>query len=197
MVVANETRPDQARLDSTLSVILRGKTVAGGQFTPSVAGITFGAQPVDAEGRLSLVGLRQVLVGPFEAVVRSGPPARESPDPVAVVRPDGGFGIGGVMSVPGVAGIILILFAFAYAESFLRPIRKGRRPGPGVLIGMGLVGAVAGLGTAVVGWALGSHLLSGALLFLCGLGGLATAALLTVAVVQAAAAPVTARRSRR
>jgi molecular chaperone DnaK len=194
-VVANDPPLDGVHLGEAVSVSVNGVPVADGQFMPSVAGFDLQAQAIGTDGGFQAAGLRNVLVGPFKGIVKPVVSVG-NPDLVAVVRPSGGLSVGGVLSVPGVVGVILILFAFAYAESFLRRIRRGPGRGSGVLVGMGLVGAVTGLGTGVVGWTLGVHLLSGALLLLCALSGLATGLALTMAALHAAAAPAAESRPR-
>jgi hypothetical protein len=150
---------------------------------PSLAGIGLGKQTIAENGTFSLSGMKQVLVGPFEAVI--GPPASASGSVLrldAVIRPAGGLAVGGLLSVPGVVGIALLLLALAYAESFLRPLRRRRRTSSGMLLGMGLVGVAAGVGFALIGWTLGDHLLSTSLILLCALTGLAGCLALTVAM---------------
>jgi hypothetical protein len=155
-----------------------GAALAASRFTPSLAGLDLPGENITGDGAFSLRGLRHVLAGPFEAEVRplAGPGARPGAR-TAVVRPEGGLAAGGLLSIPGVIGIALLMFAFAYAESFLRPLRRGRRTGPvpaNTLLGMGTVGFAAGTGLALAGWVLGGHLLSLTLFLLCGVLGLAT-----------------------
>ena len=188
VTVANVSPGAGIRLDHPLLVTADGRSVAGGRFSPSLASVDLGAQTIAANGTLSLRGLRQVLAGPFEAVVRPATPAGGAgasdlvADRRAVVRPEGGLGVGGLLSVPGVVGLALLLFALAYAESFLRPLRRRRRTSSGMLLGMGMVGAAAGIGVALIGWTLGNHLLSMPLILLCALTGLAGGLGLTVAM---------------
>jgi molecular chaperone DnaK len=173
VTVANARPGAGLRLDDPLVVATSAGPLTGGRFSPALAGIGLGAEPIRAGGTVSLRGLRQVLVGPFEAVVQ---PSGQS----ATVRPEGGLGVGGLLSLPGVIGFALVLFALAYAESFLRPLRRGRRTSSGMLLGMGLVGAAAGIGVTLIGWTLGNHLLSSSLILLCALTGLAAGLSLTV-----------------
>jgi molecular chaperone DnaK len=151
----------------------------GARVTPSLAGVDLGEETTDGDGGFSLRGLRHVLAGPFEATVeQAGSGARLT----VVVRPAGDVAAGGLLSIPGVVGVALLMFAVAYAESFLRPLRRGRRPSQGTLLGMGLVGAAAGAGAAVVGWSLGGHLLTLPLLLLTALTGLGAGLALTAAM---------------
>jgi molecular chaperone DnaK len=155
--------------------------------TPVLASFDLAGQPVARDGSLSLRGLRHVLAGPFEAAVRPAPTSSAVPATrTAVVRPAGGVLSGGLLSIPGVAGVALLMFAFAYAESFLRPLRKGRPASNGTLLGMGTVGFAAGAGMALAGWVLGDHLLNLPLLLLCGALGLGTSLAFTTAVTRPA-----------
>jgi molecular chaperone DnaK len=176
------------RLEDPLVLTADGRPLAGQRFTPSLAGVGLATKTIGTNGTLSLWGLRQVMAGPFEAVVRPGDPAATTAGSdllsqrSVVVRPEGGLGAGGLLSLPGVVGLALVLFALAYAESFLRPLRRGRRTSGGMLLGMGMVGAAAGVGLALIGWTLGNHLLSMPLILLCALTGLAGCLCLTVAL---------------
>jgi actin-like ATPase involved in cell morphogenesis len=173
----------EVRLADPVRVTQDGRSVGEAVLTPTVAGVDLGRQTVTADGALSLRGLRYVLAGPFEATVERTSDGLATGDlRAAVVRPAGGLGGGGLLSIPGVIGVALLLFAVAYAESFLRPLRKGRPASNGTLLGMGLVGFAAGAGLALVGWVLGGHLLTMPLLLLTAIAGLAAALLLTTAL---------------
>jgi actin-like ATPase involved in cell morphogenesis len=87
---------------------------------------------------------------------------------------------GSIVSVPGIAGLAIVLFAAAYAESLLRGVRRRRRARATTLAGMALVGAVLGVGAALAGWTLGDHLLSLPYLLVAALLGNAAALALTV-----------------
>jgi actin-like ATPase involved in cell morphogenesis len=173
----------EVRLADPVRVTQDGRSVGEAVLTPTVAGVDLGRQTVTADGTLSLRGLRYVLAGPFEATVERTSGGLATGDlRAAVVRPAGGLGGGGLLSIPGVIGVALLLFALAYAESFLRPLRRGRPASNGTLLGMGLVGFAAGAGLALVGWVLGGHLLTMPLLLLTAIAGLAAALLLTTAL---------------
>jgi hypothetical protein len=170
---------DEVRLADPLTVGggAANAPLANARVTPSLVGVDLGSETTDDDGRFSLRGLRYVLAGPFETAVRSA----GSGDPLpVVVRPAGDVAAGGLLSIPGVVGVALLMFAVAYAESFLRPLRRGGRPANGTLFGMGVVGLAAGAGAAVTGWSLAGHVLTMPLLLLTALTGLGACLALTV-----------------
>jgi len=59
------------------------------------------------------------------------------------------------LTVPGIACVIVVLVLLAFAESFLRSLRRGRKPFA-ARVGLVIVGAALGAVTAVVGWVAGS-----------------------------------------
>jgi len=121
------------------------------------------SEPVAADGSVSLGGVRYVVAGPFELRV-AGSEGALALQPADV----------GVLTLPGAVGVALLLLAAAYAEALLRPLRRGRGLRAGTPVAMALVGAVAGVGADVVGWAgLHDHLLTVPLLLLTALFGLA------------------------
>jgi serine/threonine-protein kinase len=60
------------------------------------------------------------------------------------------------LTLPGALIVALVLFSVAYAESFLRHMRRGRRRVTGVL-GMPLVGAGGGIAALGIAWLLGGR----------------------------------------
>lgn len=170
---------DEVPLTEDLVLRKSGNALAGWEFTPSLGGIELSSQSVSGQGTVSVSSLRYVLAGPFTATVRRD---ASTPSLLAVIRPAGGLGTGGLLSIPGVIGIALLLFALAYAESFLRPLRRKGRASTGLLLGMGMVGATAGVGLSLIGWVLGDHVLTIGLILLCALTGLAAVLAGTVAV---------------
>lgn len=60
-----------------------------------------------------------------------------------------------LVTVPAGIAVVLALFLSAYAESFLKPLRRGRHR-RSALVGMALVGAGAGLTAVLVGWLFGA-----------------------------------------
>ncbi|MGQ0616897.1 MAG: serine/threonine-protein kinase [Acidimicrobiia bacterium] len=60
-----------------------------------------------------------------------------------------------LLTVPGGTAVVLALFVLAYAESFLKPLRRGRHR-RSAYVGMAGVGAAAGLVAVLVGWLLGA-----------------------------------------
>jgi molecular chaperone DnaK len=189
--VANEGLEGEETVRLSESLVAKevtGEPLVRSRLTPSLAGIDLPAENVTRDVPFSLRGLRHVLAGPFEAEVRpvAGPGARPG-SRTAVVRPEGSLASGGLLSIPGVVGIALLMFAFAYAESFLRPLRRNRPTGPvpgNTLLGMGTVGFAAGTGLALSGWVLGGHLLSLTLFLLCGVLGLAAGLAATIALTR-------------
>jgi serine/threonine-protein kinase len=153
----------------------------GATVTIRVAGILLppSGDPVEAEdrkpGALSLSASQYLVAGDAEATVTApGYSAR------TVIHADGGL-----LTVPGIGGIALLLFALAYAESLLRQVRRRRRSRGSTLAGMAVVGVVLGLAVALVGWALvGNHVLTVPLLLVAALLGNATALGLTVVLAR-------------
>jgi hypothetical protein len=60
-----------------------------------------------------------------------------------------------LLTLPAIAGIALVLFVFAYAESLLRSRRRGRKV-VAAPVGMVLIGALAGVAAAVAAWLTGA-----------------------------------------
>lgn len=94
----------------------------------------------------------------------------------------------GFLTVPGVLVVGLLLFFFAYMESLLRPLRRGRRGVSGV-IGMAILGA--GLGADIAGllWLLGSPeptIPTVVVCAICGSGAAVAASLAAVRVAKRA-----------
>jgi actin-like ATPase involved in cell morphogenesis len=80
-----------------------------------------------------------------------------------------------LLSVPGIVGLVLLLFCLAYGESLAGTVRRGRRLGLTVLVGAVALGAGAGVAVAVLGWALLEHLLLPEVLVACAVLGAAAA----------------------
>jgi serine/threonine-protein kinase len=93
-------------------------------------------------------------------------------------RSDGTF-----LTVPGILAVVLLFFMVGYAESLLRPLRRGRRQRSGVF-GMTLVGAGVGLLTVVVGWLLGGGEPTVTAAVLCGVFGAGGSAAAAVTVAR-------------
>ncbi len=80
-----------------------------------------------------------------------------------------------LLSGPGVASLVLLLFCLAWGEAVAGPLRRGRRLRPSAVVGAAAAGAGAGAAVAVLGWALLDHLLLVRLLVACAVLGAATA----------------------
>ena len=80
-----------------------------------------------------------------------------------------------LLTVPSVAGLVLLLFCLAFLESLARPVRRGQRLRAPTLLGTLVLGAGAGLSLAVLGWALLDHLLLTRVLVVCAVLGAAAA----------------------
>jgi len=112
---------------------------------------------------LSLRNSRYLVGGPVRATVRSGQVEHE-----LTVVPEGNH----LLTVPGAAAVVLLLFVIAYAESLLVPVRRRHHAPAGTLAGMGLLGVGAGTALAVLGWLLTvGHLLTMPLILACGVAG--------------------------
>jgi serine/threonine-protein kinase len=90
----------------------------------------------------------------------------------------------GFLTVPGIVVIALILFVGAYLESLLRPIRRRGKWTVGTVIGLGVIGALAGVTLVGLSWVLGSAIPSGVSLVLCGVLGALGAVALGLAVAR-------------
>lgn len=85
------------------------------------------------------------------------------------------------LTLPGIVAAVLTFFVVGYAESLLRPLRRGRRRRSGVF-GMTIVGAGVGVLTVVVGWLLGGGEPTIRAAVLCALLGAGGAAAVAVTV---------------
>ncbi len=81
-----------------------------------------------------------------------------------------------LFAIPTMAASLILLAVFAYAEALIVPMRRGKkRVGP--VIGLGVLGLIAGVALVVLGWALGGvdprELLTGLEVFFFGAAGAA------------------------
>lgn len=88
------------------------------------------------------------------------------------------------LSVPGVFTAVLLFFVVGYAESLLRPLRRGRRQRSGIF-GMVLLGAALGLLIVIGGWLLGGDEPTIVAAAVCAALGSAAAGAVAVAVGRA------------
>jgi hypothetical protein len=107
--------------------------------------------PLDVDANTFDIGPQRLfLAGP--AIAEFDP----SGEPVRLVR-SGGSWWSPLLTIPGVAMVLGALFSFAYGESLLRSVRKGRGTvRTGELVGMAGVGAVLGGVITVAGWIAGN-----------------------------------------
>src|SRR4029077_8165444 len=99
----------------------------------------------------------------------------------------------GLLTVPGVLAIVLLLVGLSFAESVLRPLRRGHRR-PVAPIQLAVVGAVVRGLAAVVGGAVGGQLAISTLGACAVLGG-ATAVTAGIAATRLGRRRATARRA--
>ena len=88
-----------------------------------------------------------------------------------------------LLTVPGAVVIATMLFALAYAEGFLRRLRRRRRA-IGAVLGLAAVGAVFGACLALSAWAFTGTRLSVATLVVCAAGGAASGVAIAIAAIR-------------
>ncbi len=121
---------------SQLAAVEDGSTVyvfEGRQFKYLVAGTT----RIDFE------------VEPVRETQKTGPPARAR-FTVRVAPTNKTF-----FAIPTLGAGLALLAVLAYAEALLIPLRRGKK-GIGAIVGLGVLGILAGLTVGILGWALGS-----------------------------------------
>ena len=118
----------------------------------SAMGVPLGSAsgPADDGGTATLdaSGARYLVAGEVtaEVLLQSGPGVATFPVTSAQSP---------VLTAPGIGTIALVLFVAAYAESLLRARRRGRKVFV-AQVGMIVIGALAGVALALVGWLLGA-----------------------------------------
>jgi CHAT domain-containing protein len=121
--------------------------------SPTLLGLDLPGNPIplDVDGNTFDIGpQRLLLAGP--AIAAFDP----SGDPVRLVR-SGGSWWSPLLTIPGVVMVLAALFSFAYGESRLRSVRKGRGTvRRAELVAMAGVGAVLGGVIAVASWIAGN-----------------------------------------
>ena len=60
-----------------------------------------------------------------------------------------------LFAIPTIAAGLVLLAVFAYAEALILPMRRGKKRA-GAVIGLGVLGLIAGVALGFLGWALGS-----------------------------------------
>ncbi|MGH9224181.1 MAG: serine/threonine-protein kinase [Acidimicrobiales bacterium] len=91
----------------------------------------------------------------------------------------------GFLTVPGVAGVALVLFVFAYAESLLRSRRRGKKVVTAP-VSMAVIGALGGVALAVLAWVLGADEPTVATVVACAVVGAGAGVVATVAAGRSA-----------
>ncbi|MGB5952477.1 MAG: Hsp70 family protein, partial [Ornithinimicrobium sp.] len=117
-----------------------------------------GTEPASArDGEFNIGGSMAYAAGPLRATVtRPG----DSDSEVLIVPTESSWW-SRMLTIPGAAMVLLALFAFAYGESLLRPVARGRaRAGLKTALGMAGVGAVTGLVLVLGVWIVGLKLMT-------------------------------------
>ncbi|MBT0768210.1 Hsp70 family protein [Kineosporia sp. J2-2] len=164
-------------LSAKLALCLTGtqNKLGNGPASMTVAGITFrvpgqSVKPgtADYPKDFSLSRFQHVLTGPFDVHRRNSGGVEYT----ALIKPRNDLGFGGLLSVPGVLGVILVLVAYKSVQYRLRLIRRGLRTASSSVLSVGVAGAVIGVGACLIGWTLADHLLTAGLLVVCAVTGL-------------------------
>ncbi|MGB7425295.1 MAG: Hsp70 family protein [Ornithinimicrobium sp.] len=131
--------------DSTMTLTFAGRHLPG----------TDAARVQD--GAFNLGGSKAYTAGPLRAAV-TGSGGTETP---AIVTPSGSSWWSRLLTIPGAVLVLAALFAFAYAESLLRPVMRGRgRTHRTTILGMAGVGLVLAGVLALSVWIIGLSLLT-------------------------------------
>jgi serine/threonine-protein kinase len=129
---------------------------------------------VDASGARYLVPGQvtgRVVVGEGDDADRREFPVRSKQSPL--------------LTVPGIAGIALVLFLGAYAESLLRSRRRGRKA-VAAPAGLAVIGVLAGAAAVATAWLTGSDEPVMGTLVICGALGAAAGIVASIAAAQSA-----------
>lgn len=159
---------DRIAADGDVSVDLsRDVTVAGlpdavGDGSTLVLRLTLaGARVESTPGRVAgrratvrLTNARLLFAGPVKAQLLASRGGRHTGSRVLLTPQRRWFA-----SVPGVALVAIMLFVAAYAESILRPLRRGARARATALVSLSLLGAAAGAAVVLASWTIGHRLL--------------------------------------
>ena len=89
----------------------------------------------------------------------------------------------GLLTAGGVAVVLVLLFALAYAESFARSLRKGKRSTV-AMVGLAVMGALIGVALVGLAWVLAIRLPTVGTLVACAVFGLASGAAAAVGAKQ-------------
>lgn len=153
-------RVPEVDLDEPIPVTVTGTDADALEMRLSVAGVPFGAErreTLEHEGDQAstlarLQGNRYLAASVVTAELR----LLRGGDETAAYE----FGVRNAqqpfLTLPGALVVALVLFAVAYAESFLRHLRRGRRRVSGV-IGMLAVGAAGGMAALGLAWLVGGR----------------------------------------
>ena len=158
-VLALVVAPSAGR--SGLAGVPDGTEVTASAFGIPVSEVTVQGGAVRVAGAAGVLG-----AGPLRLTYEDG----DGRTATAFLEQDAQLGV-----VIGAAPVVLGLFAFAYAESNLRKVRRRRRARNGELAAMGGVGAVVGVALLVASWVWLDKAVrgweAGAVLLLCVLAG--------------------------
>ncbi|MEY2433987.1 MAG: hypothetical protein QOC92_3712 [Acidimicrobiaceae bacterium] len=90
----------------------------------------------------------------------------------------------GIATVPGAVSILLLLFVFATAESFLRPLRKSGKRKVSAVLGMAFIGAVFGVAVSLLAWVFASVEITAVSVVACAMVGLLAGVMMAITVAQ-------------
>lgn len=153
-------RVPEVDLDEPVPITVTGTNADALEMRLSVAGVPFGAErreTLEHEGDQAstlarLQGNRYLAASVVTAELR----LLRGGDETAAYE----FGVRNAqqpfLTLPGALVVALVLFAVAYAESFLRHLRRGRRRVSG-MIGMLAVGAAGGMAALGLAWLVGGR----------------------------------------
>jgi actin-like ATPase involved in cell morphogenesis len=120
----------------------------------TIAGLSFPAKQGTPQGRGSVIDVHnstQLLVaGPLKATLTVNGGEHELP-----LNPEQSWWL----TVPGIAWIVLLMFAVSYAESVQRNVRRRRRASFVTIFGMNVVGLLLGVSVVLAAWTAGGRLL--------------------------------------
>ena len=179
--VANGVAPNAVRARLTLKVLGQSVSQSSAPLKP------FGSGRV---ATIDACSARYLCAGRFtarldllaSAVASAGDtPSAGSPSvgPATLSQAHMDFGVQteqfGLLSAGGAAVILVLLFALAYAESFARSLRKGKRSTV-AMVGLAAMGALIGVAVVGLAWVLAIRLPTVATVVVCAVLGAAAGA---------------------
>lgn len=175
---------EAVELDLAQPLIVAGSLPAGSTVSLelSAMGVPLGSASavVDDAGTATLdaSGARYLVAGEVSAELAGEGGAGAVTFPITSTQPP-------LLTAPGIGTIALVLFAGAYAESLLRARRRGRKVFV-AQVGMIVIGALAGVALALVGWLLGAGEPVPATVITCAAFGAGAGVAATVAAARSA-----------